>query len=80
VFVRVTPHGARAAAARLTARLLDRRGASLVVLPLSAPGPGGGHQLELPLTSIAPGEFVIAFEASAGEARAEAFLPFRVVR
>jgi VWFA-related protein len=80
VIVRVLAHGTQAPGAKITARLINRRGATLVQLPVNAANPGGEHQLELPLTSIAAGEFAIAFEASAGGSKAEALVPFRVVR
>ena len=67
------------AAANVTAKLIDRRGAVLVQLPVQRIR-DDGHQLDLPLTSLAAGEFAIVFEAASGEARAEALVSFRVLR
>jgi hypothetical protein len=40
----------------------------------------GGYLLELPLTSIAAGEFILSIEASRGDERAESLVGFRIVR
>ena len=74
--IRIRTYGTSAAAAEVTGRLIDRRGATLI--PLAIAGPSNGwHQLDLPLASIAPGDFAIVFEARSGEQRAEAIVPLR---
>jgi hypothetical protein len=83
LIVRTTVHAAGRTAddsVTVAARLIDRRGKTIVQLPLTRATPGEGHQLDLPLTSIAPGEFAIAFEAARGDEHAEAMVPFRVIR
>ena len=65
---------------KIAARLIDRRGATIVQLPVGPASAGGGYQLDLPVASIAAGEFAVVFDATSGDARAEAFVPFRVVR
>ena len=77
--IRLRTYGTSAAAAEVTGRLIDRRGATLI--PLAIAGPSNGwHHLDLPLASIAPGDFAIVFEARSGEHRAEAIVPLRVRR
>ncbi len=64
----------------LEAALLDKRGVRLSALPVQADLARGGHQIDLPLASIARGEYVVAIGARRGEQRAEAHLAFRIVR
>lgn len=83
-------------AADVTVRLMSRNGAPLASLSarklheLSAPataGPpspeasaGQAYQVDLPLSSIARGEYVIAIDATRGEDHAQALVPLRVVQ
>jgi hypothetical protein len=60
--------------------LLDRRGKKLTTLTVAPDASRGGHQIDLPLSSIARGEYVIAIEARRGDERTEAHVAFRVVR
>jgi VWFA-related protein len=60
--------------------LLDRRGKKLTTLTVAPDASRGGHQIDLPLSSIARGEYVIAIEARRGDERAETHLAFRVLR
>ncbi len=77
--IRIRAYGNQAAAAAITGRLIDRRGATLV--PLTIGGPSDGwHRLDLPLASIAPGDFAIVIEAQSGDNRAETVVPIRVRR
>jgi hypothetical protein len=77
--IRLRTYGTSAADAEVTGRLIDRRGATLI--PLAIGGPSNGwHHLDLPLASIAPGDFAVVFEARSGEQRAEAVVPLRVRR
>ena len=55
---------------------LSKSGAALATLPLK-PTPSG-YELDLPLGSIAHGEYVISFEASHGADQAKQLLSFRV--
>lgn len=80
LIVRVGLHGASAATATIAATLMDRRGATLFQLPVQRAAAGGGYQFDLPLASFAAGEFLVAVEAQSGAERAEALLPFRVVK
>ncbi len=77
--IRLRAYGSSAAAAEVTGRLIDRRGTTLI--PLAIAGSSNGwHHLDLPLASIAPGDFAIVFEARSGDHRAEAIVPVRVRR
>jgi hypothetical protein len=79
LLIRIRAFGRSSAGAEITGRLIDRRGATLV--PLAVGGPANGfYQVDLPLASIAPGDFAVVIEAKSGEARAEVIVPLRVRR
>ena len=80
VVVRVSPYGAAASAAEISAQLLGPRGATLIQLPIHAIGDGAGYQLDLPLTSLATGEFLIAIVARTATERVETLVPMRIGR
>ena len=63
--------------ATVTANLLGRRGAQLATLPLKTV-PGRGYEIDLPIGSIARGEYVISIEASRGADQAKTLVSFRV--
>lgn len=67
-------------AVTLSARLLTGVGSRLVELPVRADATRGGYQIDLPLASVARGEYVIAIDAIDGEQRAESHVAFRVVK
>jgi VWFA-related protein len=77
IIVRFAVAGASAADATVTANLLSRRGAQLATLPLKTV-PERGYEIDLPVGSIARGEYVIAIEASRGADQAKALVSFRV--
>jgi VWFA-related protein len=77
--IRLHTYGPSAPAAEVTGRLIDRRGATLIPLAIAGSSKGW-HHLDLPLASIAPGDFAVVFEARSGEHRAEAIVPLRVRR
>jgi hypothetical protein len=75
-------HGAAAAAATVSARLLDRTGRARVDLTVTPAGPanaGGPFQIDLPLSFAAPADYLIVIAASSGEAKAETLVPIRVL-
>lgn len=80
LIVRITAQGVSAGNATVVGKLLDRRGKHLLDMPAPRATPDGVHQIDLPLASIAGGEFVLVLEATSGNDRAEALVPFRVVR
>jgi hypothetical protein len=78
VFVRVSLAGASSSTAAVTARVLDRRGATLVSLPVARVASEDSWQLELPLGSMGMGEYAVALDAAAGDNRARALVAFRL--
>jgi VWFA-related protein len=78
LLIRIHAYGKTGESVTLTGRLIDRRGATL--LPLAISGSSPGWQLDLPLASIAPGDFAVVFEAQSGGERTETVVPLRVRR
>ena len=74
---RVPLTGSEAATAGLSIALVDRRGKRLSDLPFRRTADGA--TLDLPLQSFARGDYLVAIEASAGEVKASAYLPLRIV-
>jgi hypothetical protein len=65
--------------ATVSGRLVGRTGRQLVTLPIApVPGRTAAYQIDLPLSSVAPGDYVIAVEASRGTEHAETFVAIRV--
>ena len=79
ILLRFAPQGGHGGV-ELEAAILDRRGKRLTPLPVTPDASRGGYQIDLPLSSVARGEYVIAIEARRGDERAEAHVAFRVVR
>jgi VWFA-related protein len=78
LLIRVHAYGKADQPATISGRLIDRRGATL--LPLAISGSPDTWRVDLPLASIAPGDFAIVFEAQSGDQRAETVVPLRVRR
>jgi VWFA-related protein len=76
VLVRFAVTGSGAADATVTAHLLSRTGAALTALPLKTAA--AGYELDLPLGSIAQGDYVISFEVSRGADQAKQLVPFHI--
>ena len=76
VLVRFSVLGSGARDATVTAHLLGKTGRALAILPLKS-GPNG-YELDLPLGSIAHGDYLIAFEVSHGADQSRQLVPFRV--
>jgi len=80
LFVRFEVYGEAAADAVVTARLLSRSGGQLRTLTVQAPRNGlDAYEIDVPLGSLARGDFLIAIAAEAGDDRAEVLFPLRVV-
>ena len=78
IVVRFLVGGTLAPGASTSARLLSSRGATLADLPLEhGPGPSA-FDIDLTLASLAPGDYLIEADASAGPTRAKALTPIRV--
>jgi VWFA-related protein len=76
--VHVAAYGWSSGGAEVTARLIGARGKPLADLPLKALAEPGAYELDLPLTQVASGSFLISIEAKKGNVRAEALVPIRV--
>ena len=73
--------GTAAADATVSARIISQWGKDLADLPLSPRTANDGpYEIDLPLTSIAKGDYLIAITASGGADRTRALVPIRVVR
>jgi VWFA-related protein len=80
VLIRFVTFGAAREDEAVTATLLSRTGTALTRLYPRPDLVVGRYLLELPLTSIAPGEFIVSIEATRGDERAESLVGFRIVR
>jgi hypothetical protein len=78
LLIRVHAYGNASEAATISGRLIDRRGATL--LPLAVGGSPAAWRVDLPLASIAPGDFALVFEAESGPPKAETVVALRVRR
>jgi hypothetical protein len=80
LLLRVAPYGTAAADAEVTAQLVGPRGTTLAELPIHAEAEGRGFRLDLPLSSLASGEFLIAIAARTTADRVETLVPLRISR
>ena len=81
IVIRFEVHGAAASTATLAARILSQWGKDLAELPLVPRTTGDGpYEIDLPLSSVARGDFLIAVSATAGADTTRVFVPIRVVR
>jgi VWFA-related protein len=65
---------------RVSATLMSRAGVKLVDLPVAADPARSGYTIDLPLFSVARGEYFLSIEATRDGERAGALFAFRVVR
>jgi VWFA-related protein len=80
VFVRFSVYGASASAAAVSARLTTRAGAPLLELALvKVSDTDGAYQIEVPIASIARGDYLIAVAAAHGDESTRALVPVRIV-
>ena len=80
VFVRILTYGTGAAAPTLSARLLNRTGQPVADLPLTA-GAGGNdnsHDIDLTLSSLPAGEYLVEVTATGPAAPAKELVGFRI--
>ena len=79
LLVRFRAYGPGASPIDVTARLLNRGGASMADLPLQAPATADApYVLDLPLASLAPGEYLIELKAAVGDDSADQLIALRV--
>jgi hypothetical protein len=75
LLIRVPVYGGPEVA--VTAKLLNRRGTEMRVVPVTAVG-AGLYQVDLPLSATARGEYMIAIEAASGAEPIRSLVPIRV--
>ena len=69
ILIRVPAYGPGDATPPLSIKLLNRGGQPMADIPAGAAPRPGDQQFELPLSSLAPGEYVIEIKAADGEAK-----------
>jgi VWFA-related protein len=80
LLIRVSPYGTASADAEVTAQLLGPRGNTLLELPIHATADGKVYEVDLPLRTLASGEFLIALGARTATDRVETLVPLRIGR
>jgi len=80
LLVRFSIAGQSSAEATIKASLLSRKGVSLASLPFAPmAGRKDGYEIDMPVGSIARGEYLIAIDASQGTIHTRALISFRVL-
>jgi VWFA-related protein len=80
LLIRFTVHGPESGGAEVTAALMNRRAVRLTPLTVGRLEGTGDWEIDLPLQTVARGDFLVAIQASRGQARADALVPLRIVR
>ena len=80
LLIRVSPYGTASADAEVTAQLPGPRGNTLLELPIHATADGKVYEVDLPLRTLASGEFLIALGARTATDRVETLVPLRIGR
>jgi VWFA-related protein len=80
LLIRFAVHGNASAGATVTARLLNGRGGFLTNLTLIRRPTVAETEIDLPLTSVARGDYLLSIQASQGVKQVETVLPLRVLR
>jgi hypothetical protein len=76
LFVRFDAYSPLAPA--VTAQLLNKQGKPLTTLAVAAPTAGRPYDIDLPLSSLAPGAYVVRVDAKSGDATATEHVAFVV--
>jgi VWFA-related protein len=79
LLIRTEAYTPGAAVPTLTARLLNRGGGRMADLPVQ-PGTGGASDIELPLSSLAAGDYLIELNAKTESGSAQELIAFKVGR
>lgn len=79
LLIRTEAYAPGGAVPALTARLLNRGGGQMAVLPVQA-GQGGIGDIELPLSSLAAGDYLIELNAKTETGTAQELIAFKVAR
>jgi VWFA-related protein len=61
-----------------TARLLNRAGQAMSDLPVATPQPGAAHQIDLPLSGLPPGEYLVEIRAKGESGEATELVPLKI--
>ena len=77
LLIRVDAYAAGGARPEVTAKLLNRTGASMADVPVQA-AEGKPFQIDFPLASLAPGEYLIQIDAKSESGTAKQVLAFKV--
>lgn len=77
VFVRVAAY-ASSASPTVSAKLLNRAGQPIADLPIAASAQAGAHDVDLVLTAVPPGEYLIEISATGDGAPAQEVIGFRI--
>lgn len=79
--IRFSVNGAAAGAAKVTATLISQWGKVLAELPLLRPAQNEGrYEIDLPLSTLSRGEFIIALTASGESGSTRSLVPIRIAR
>jgi hypothetical protein len=78
VLVRIPVYGPAGTTPTVSVHLLNRSGQPMSELPVSAAPANGEQQIDLPLSGLAPGEYVIEIKATADGGEVKDLVAFRV--
>jgi VWFA-related protein len=81
LLIRFEVHGAAAATATVTARVFSQWGKDLAELPIAPRASGDApYEIDLPLSTVARGDYLVAISAAAGNEHPRILVPVRIVR
>jgi hypothetical protein len=78
VLIRVPAYGPATTSPTLSVHLLNRAGQPMSEIPVTASPVDGEQQVDLPLSALAPGEYVVEIKATAASGEAQELVAFRV--
>jgi len=78
LLIKFDTYGPGTAHPAATAVLLNRSGQKMLDLQVAPAAAGPGYQLDVPLNSIPPGEYVVEITAKGGDAQKQELVAFRV--
>ena len=78
MIVRVPAYSGDGAAVDVTAKLLNRAGQSMADVPLQAAAEGKPALIDLPLASLAPGEYILEVDAKTPSGSAQQMIGFKI--
>jgi hypothetical protein len=79
LLIRFGAYGPGGSAPTVSARVLNRNGQPVMTLPVTPPADSGRlQQVDLPLGSLAVGDYLVEIRASGGAAEAAELIPLRI--